>query len=67
MTPAKLIATRKALGLTQTEMGKRLGLSKRQMIRMETGQTPIRATYSELVRYIENAPGVPPAESGETK
>jgi DNA-binding XRE family transcriptional regulator len=65
MTPAKFIAARQALGLTQTEFGKRIGVTKRQVIRMEKGDTPIRATYAELIRYIESAPDAIRHETGD--
>ena len=65
MTPAKLIAKRKTLGMTQAQLADRLGLNRRQIIRMEKGETPIRSAYSELLRYIESAPGAHPANKGD--
>lgn len=38
MTPDEFLAARKRLGLTQAEMGERLGLSERQIRRIEQGQ-----------------------------
>ena len=52
---------RKQLGLTQTEMGERLGLTKRQVRNLETGVTPIRHAYAMLtlaaLRSDDSAPG----------
>jgi DNA-binding XRE family transcriptional regulator len=52
VTPADLIAARAALGMTQTDLGAVLGLSKRQIIRLEKGDKPIRPIYADLVARL---------------
>lgn len=45
MSVAELLALRKALGLTQTEMGRAIGLSIRTYNAIETGATKIRTLH----------------------
>ena len=68
MTKAEFRNARIALGMTQETFGAFLGLGKRQVQNIEWGVVPVRKPYADLIRMkLENAPGVPPAESGETK
>jgi len=52
MTPADLTAARETLGMTQTDLGAVLGLSKRQIIRLEKGDIAIRPIYADLVARL---------------
>lgn len=55
------------LGLSQSKMGEALGLTKRQVINLETGKTPIRHAYAELLNRVViehlSAPGAPRLET----
>lgn len=66
MRPAEFRTARLKLGLTQSQAGEALGLSKRQVMRMENGHTPIRAAYAKLITIIEPPPDHGP-QSKETK
>jgi transcriptional regulator with XRE-family HTH domain len=49
MDKTDFAAARKALGLTQDQLGQRLGLTRRHVRNMETGKTPIRQVYATLI------------------
>ncbi len=67
MRSAEFKRARKTMGLTQTQMGEFLGVSKRQVINLEKGFSPIRKPYADLISLAlqKNAPGVSPAEKGD--
>jgi transcriptional regulator with XRE-family HTH domain len=46
MTIEELVALRKRLGLTQTEMGERIGLKLRSLQEIESGKTPLRPSHA---------------------
>lgn len=49
MTGPDFKTARQKLGLTQAQLGERLGLTKRHVRNMETGKTPIRQVYATLI------------------
>jgi DNA-binding XRE family transcriptional regulator len=69
MRDAEFRKARKTLGLTQTQMGALLGISKRQVINLEMGRSPIRKPYADLIGHAlrDRAPGASPVQNGETK
>ena len=52
MTPDQFKTKRAALGLTQIELAGALGLTRRQIIRYETGEQPISKTVSILIEIL---------------
>ena len=54
VTPADFTATRKTLGLSQTEMGKAIGLSLRMVRYYETGEYPIPKTVELALTAYAN-------------
>ena len=52
MTPSELKRHRKALGLTQTEMAKTLGMTQVHYNRLERDKSPITSTVARLVRLL---------------
>jgi transcriptional regulator with XRE-family HTH domain len=52
MTPAKLIAWRHSLGLTQAGAADALGLSLRQYARLEGGDSPISRVIELATRQV---------------
>lgn len=52
MTPAELRDAREALGLTQTELGERLGVHWTTISRWENGRLPISKAVAMAVRAI---------------
>jgi transcriptional regulator with XRE-family HTH domain len=46
---------REQLGLTQEELGKRLGKSRPSIARYEAGDIPVPETVERLLRFIEAA------------
>ena len=52
MTPDQFKTKRAALGLTQIELAGALGLTRRQIIRYETGEQPISKTISILIEIL---------------
>ena len=44
---------RERLGLTQTELGKRLGKSRPSIARYEAGDVPIPESIEKLLKFIE--------------
>lgn len=67
MRDAEFKKARKTLGLTQTEMGGFLGISKRQVINLEMGRSPIRKPYADLIGHAlkDRAPDANPVEKGD--
>jgi predicted transcriptional regulator len=56
MTPTELREARQTLGLSQTALGESLGIGKRQIIRIESGDTPLRPIYArEVARLLAEA------------
>jgi transcriptional regulator with XRE-family HTH domain len=53
MTGDELKAIREQLGLTQEDLGKRLGVRKNTVWRWECGQRGIPETVARLVGYLE--------------
>lgn len=49
MRPAEFKTARLKLDLTQAEMGKLIGVTKRQVINMEKGVSPIRQAYTVVI------------------
>ncbi len=58
MTPAQLIAWRKATHRTQQEAATVLGMQLRQYQRLEKGETPVRPLYVRVVQEDATARGV---------
>jgi len=52
MTPEQFKTKRAALGLTQIALAGALGLTRRQIIRYETGEQPISKTVSILIEIL---------------
>ena len=52
MTPDQFKTKRAALGLTQIALAGALGLTRRQIIRYETGEQPISKTISILIEIL---------------
>lgn len=52
MTPAAFKTARRKAGLTQGELGAKLGIKARQVRNIETGVSPIRAAYSIALRAL---------------
>jgi len=53
MTGEQFTAHRKNMGLSQTKMGQRLGLSLRQIQRYEKTETPIPKTVAILIDVMD--------------
>jgi len=51
MSPTELSQARRQLGLNQTKMGKRLGMSREAISFMELGKRPIELRTELAVRY----------------
>jgi len=49
MTPADFTALRQSLGLTQADMGARVGLSQAQVLRIESGERGITPMLEKLL------------------
>lgn len=52
MTPADFRAARETLGLTQAQLAEALGMQRRQIIRLEAGETPIKPLHEYAVRWL---------------
>lgn len=52
MTAEELIALRKSLGLTQAELGERIGLALRSIQEIESGKTPVRPSHALAAERI---------------
>lgn len=52
VTPVVFAESRKKLGLSQTELGDRLGLSLRQIRNLEKGDSPIKPLHEFALRWI---------------
>jgi transcriptional regulator with XRE-family HTH domain len=52
MSPDRFKTGRAALGLTQNALAFALGVSRRQIIRYETGEQPISKTISILIEIL---------------
>ena len=68
MTPLELYEARKRLDLSQAELAIRLGLTRRHVVRLETGRSPISKklegrvallVQNELAPYGLGTPSVP--------
>jgi transcriptional regulator with XRE-family HTH domain len=57
MTPAEFTAARKALGLTQSEWGERLGLHRVTVARIENGTRECTKTIALLVDAVKQGYG----------
>lgn len=49
MRPSDFKTARKKLGLTQSQLAAQLGLTRRQVINLEAGKTPIRRAYALIL------------------
>ncbi len=59
MSPTSLLLERRERGLTQTELGRRIGISPKLISMYERGRRPIRATRAiELTRALSEPAGV---------
>ena len=72
MTPLELYEARKRLDLSQAELAIRLGLTRRHVVRLETGRSPISKklegrvallVQNELAPYGLGAPSAPRDET----
>lgn len=61
MTPADFRAARETLGLTQAQLADALGMQRRQIIRLEAGETPITQLHEYAMRWLLSAPRQPNA------
>ena len=52
MTPATFKTQRAALGLTQAALARALGVTRRQIIRYETGEQPVSKTVEILLTIL---------------
>jgi transcriptional regulator with XRE-family HTH domain len=52
MTAEEMTALRKSLGLTQAEMGERIGLALRSVQEIESGKTPLRLSHALAAERI---------------
>ena len=52
MNPAELKAARKALGYSQERLAEALGLTRRQIIRLEGGEQGISRAIELALRYL---------------
>ena len=52
MTPKQFKAARSTLGLTQKQMAEALGLTIRQITRLEAGETPVHKQTELAVKYL---------------
>ena len=52
MTPSVFRESRKLIGLSQTALADRLGLSLRQVRNLETGDSPIKGVHELALRWI---------------
>ena len=55
MNPNQYRAIRKSLGLTQTELGQKLGVSRDTIHRRETGDAPITPEAAMAMRKLAGA------------
>lgn len=62
MTKEDFVALRKSLGLTQTELGERIGLGLRALQDIEAGKTPVRPSHALAAERVALALAV---ERGE--
>ena len=53
MTPEEFRATRKYIGLTQTELAERMGVSLRAVLHWERGTRTISNAMAILLGYVE--------------
>lgn len=60
MTPADFRAARETLGLTQSGLADALGMERRQIMRLEAGESPIKTLHEYALRYLM-AQDQPPA------
>ncbi len=59
MSPTSLLLERRERGLTQTELGRRIGISPKLISMYERGRRPIRPTRAiELTRALSEPAGV---------
>lgn len=69
MRPSDFKTARKQLGLTQSELASHLGITKRQVINLEGGKTPIRRVYATVLERAVmdklSATGAPRLETKE--
>lgn len=49
MRPPDFKTARKQLGMTQSELAAHLGITKRQVINLEGGKSPIRQAYAAML------------------
>jgi transcriptional regulator with XRE-family HTH domain len=62
---AEVRRLRKAMGLTQEQLGAKFGVSGGTISNMETGRSeqPRRETYLEVIAYLRGAKGKPPDDA----
>ena len=58
MTAASFRSARKSLGLTQAELAARIGWSRREVGRWETGDQPVPVVVALLLAAWERFPGL---------
>ena len=58
MTAAAFRSARKSLGLTQAELAARIGRSRREVGRWETGDQPVPVVVALLLAAWERFPGL---------
>lgn len=68
MKPSDFKTARKKLGMTQSELAAELGITKRQVINLEGGKSPIRRVYATMLeRAVIDKLSAPSAPGLETK
>lgn len=56
MTPKQFIKAREALGLAQTELAKKLGVTPRAVYYWEIGQRPISKVLVLAMKWLKDSP-----------